>query len=68
MVNLDEGAVLGRLAVLGGYAGAAAKRIPRQEMKGTSKNPDLRASAARIACLPHFILYGRFMNRPYCVA
>jgi|SRR5450759_1804385 hypothetical protein len=22
---------------------------------GTSKNPDLRASAARLACLPHFI-------------
>lgn len=32
MVKFDENAILDGLAVLGGYAGAAAERIPRQGM------------------------------------
>jgi hypothetical protein len=35
-------------------------------LQGISNNPNLRASAARIACLPHFVAI--FRSRPFVFA
>ena len=49
MVNFDEGAVVGCLAVLGGYTGIAAECIPQQEIisgEGSMTSKPARSKAA----------------------